>query len=137
MRWDIINQLIKDNGYQSYLEIGVYNKAWNFDKIKCKKKVGVDPNKSVGATFALTSDDFFAQNKEKFDIIFIDGLHHNEQVQSDIHNSLNSLNENGSIVVHDCNPTTKEMQQVPRIQGEWTGDVWRAWVAYRVSVNCR
>lgn len=135
MRWDIINQLIKDNGYQSYLEIGVYNKAWNFDKIKCKKKVGVDPNKSVGATFALTSDDFFAQNKEKFDIIFIDGLHHYEQVSKDIHNSLNALNAGGSIVVHDCNPTTKEMQQVPRIQGEWTGDVWRAWIEYRLYEN--
>ena len=135
MRWDIINDLIKKNGYKSYLEIGVYNKEWNFNKIICKHKVGVDPNPSVGATYAVTSDEFFVKNYDKFDIIFIDGLHHYEQVSKDIHNSLNALNAGGSIVVHDCNPTTKEMQQVPRIQGEWTGDVWRAWIEYRLYEN--
>lgn len=131
MRWDIINDLIKKNGYKSYLEIGVYNKEWNFYKIICKHKVGVDPNPSVCATHAVTSDDYFASNKEKFDIIFIDGLHHCDQVVKDIDNSLLHLNKGGTIVVHDCNPTTKAMQDVPRVQGEWTGDVWKAWMIFR------
>jgi GTP:adenosylcobinamide-phosphate guanylyltransferase len=131
MRWDIINNLITEHGYKSYLEIGVYNKEWNFNKIKCKTKVGVDPNPTVLATHALTSDAFFAQNKASFDIIFIDGLHHSEQVVKDIENSLSCLSKGGSIVVHDCNPTSKAMQAVPREQGEWTGDVWKAWLHFR------
>lgn len=131
MRWDIINRLIRDNGYKTYLEIGVYHKPGNFDKIKCLNKTGVDPDPKVGATFKLTSDKFFAQNKKKFDIIFIDGLHHEEQVLRDVENSLQALAPNGTIVLHDCNPTTEAMQLVPRMQGEWTGDVWKAWVKLR------
>lgn len=131
MRWDIINRLIKVYGYQTYLEIGVYNKALNYNKIQCKKKVGVDPDPKAKADIVKASDDFFAKNRQHFDLIFIDGLHHADQVERDILNALKVLTDNGSIVVHDCNPTSDAMQQVPRIQGEWTGDVWRAWVKLR------
>ena len=44
MRWDIINRMIDTYGYQTYLEIGVYNKALNYHKVKCQKKLGVDPD---------------------------------------------------------------------------------------------
>ena len=50
---------------------------------------------------------------------------------NDIRNSLKYLSDGGTIVMHDCNPTTEAMQQVPRIQNEWTGDTWKAFVAYR------
>ena len=62
----------------------------------------------------MTSDEFFEQNKEKFDIVFIDGLHHSEQVYKDILNSLNILNEDGTIICHDMNPTEEFRQIVPR-----------------------
>lgn len=136
MRTDIINQLITDNNYQSYLEIGVYDKI-NFNAVKCRNKTGVDPEPKVRASHVMTSDDFFASNKKKFDIIFIDGLHHAEQVRRDIENGLKYLSPNGSIVVHDCNPTTEEMQHVPRIQGEWTGDVWKAWCKLRSRTDLK
>ena len=131
MRWDIINRLVETYGYQTYLEIGVYNKALNYHKVKCQKKLGVDPDPKAGADIVKPSDAFFAKNRQHFDLIFIDGLHHADQVERDISNALKFLTDNGSIVVHDCNPTTEAMQQVPRIQGEWTGDVWRAWVKFR------
>jgi predicted O-methyltransferase YrrM len=44
----------------------------------------------------------FAKNTKKFDIVFVDGLHIEEQSTKDIHNALKVLNENGTIVVHDC-----------------------------------
>ena len=131
-RTEIINQLIEDNGYTSYLEIGVYDGV-NFRAVKCKRKIGVDPDPKVGATFRLPSDEFFVVNRTTFDCIFIDGLHHADQVLRDINNSLACLNPGGTIVVHDCNPTSEAMQIVPRQQGEWTGDVWKAWQELRLT----
>lgn len=134
-RLEIINGLISKNNYKSYLEIGV-QAGHCFSQINCDNKVGVDPDTASAATVHLTSDDFFSQNKEKFDIIFIDGLHESPTVIRDIANSLNSLNEGGTIVMHDCLPTSKRMQEIPlQEQNEWTGDVWRAFLEYRSNPN--
>lgn len=130
-RIEIINSLIKKNGYKSYLEIGV-QAGHCFSQIECENKIGVDPDKSSAATVHLTSDDFFEVNEERFDIIFIDGLHHSDQVMKDIVKSLKCLSEGGTIVMHDCLPTSKRMQEIPlQEQCEWTGDVWRAFLKYR------
>lgn len=119
-RWDIINHLIKKNGYKSYLEIG-YFKGWSFDNVHCEKKVAVDPSPSKnlthieapygstatsnedmtgGTIYKITSDEFFNLGwvDRKWDIIFIDGLHEAEQVLRDIGNSLRYLREGGTIV---------------------------------------
>jgi len=131
-RTEIINKIIQTKDYKNYLEIGL-GAGVNFSTINCKNKTGVDPKAYInhGTTFALSSDEFFELNKQQFDCIFIDGLHHEEQVLKDIENALNCLSDNGTIIVHDCNPTTEEMQIVPRIQKVWTGDVWKAWVKLR------
>jgi hypothetical protein len=126
-RWDIINQLIEKNNYKSYLEIGV-NKGQCFLKIKCAEKIGVDPDKKSIATVFKTSDKFFSENNQKFDIIFIDGLHEQSQVYRDISNSLYALNDGGSVVCHDMLPNDEKMQIVPRVVSEWTGDGWKAWI---------
>jgi hypothetical protein len=125
-RTDIINSLILNKNYKSYLEIGVRNPNDNFNKIVCYDKTGVDPEPSAKATHVMTSDDFFKINKKKFDIIFIDGLHLREQVLKDIENSLNCLNEDGTIVCHDCLPNT-EKEQVEYYDGisAWVGTVWK------------
>ena len=60
-----------------------------------------------------------ANNDKKFDIIFIDGLHHYEQVIVDINNALSVLNDNGHILVHDCLPRTIAHQAIPRYRGSW------------------
>lgn len=127
---NIINQLIEHFNYTSYLEIGIQHKA-TFDKVKCKRKIGIDPNKSFKADYVMTSDEFFSQNKEQFDIIFVDGLHEKEQGKKDIFNALQRIPENGTIVVHDCNPANKTLQDVPRHSAEWCGDIWKAWMYYR------
>ena len=107
-RIEIIQELINKHGYKNYLEIGVRDGSC-FNAIKCESKDGVDPDLSSAATVKLTSDEFFKRweaEKEvpawyKFDIIFIDGLHHADQVEKDIDNSLKYLNEGGIIVMHD------------------------------------
>jgi hypothetical protein len=147
-RNEIINRIINAKGYKTYLEIGLASGS-NFIMINAKEKTGVDPEIknqiSGGKVFQMTSDEFFDKNRyivdagdngqvfysKKFDTIFIDGLHHEEQVKKDIENALNALNDNGTIIVHDVNPTTEDMQIVPRVQKVWTGDVWKAWVTLR------
>ena len=57
--------------------------------------VGVDP--FSGGNIRMKSDDFFLQNKQSFDCIFIDGLHEYDQVCKDLENSLNCVNEKGII----------------------------------------
>jgi hypothetical protein len=127
-RWDIINKIIKKFNYNSYLEIGTQDPTCNFDKIDALIKVSIDPFPRGLVTFTGTSDEYFKSITDniKFDIIFIDGLHHNDQVLKDIENSLKHLNENGTIVCHDCLPTTRKMQERNDHGEEWTGDVWKA-----------
>jgi hypothetical protein len=129
-RTKIINLIAQKISAQNYLEIGVFD-GQNLNSVNIPNKTGVDPDKKSKATIFKTSDDFFLENDKKFDIIFIDGLHHADQVEKDINNSLNSLNEHGYIVCHDMLPTDKNMEAVPRKQGIWTGDCWKAWVKIR------
>ena len=134
-RSKLINLIIKNKGYQKYLEIGVNTPAqpgWNFNNIKAKIKHGVDP--LVNTTFKMTSDEFFEKHiKMKYDLIFVDGLHLFEQVYKDIINSLAWLNENGTIVVHDCNPTEEITQRRVRASNAWHGDVWKAILKLRME----
>ena len=129
-RTDIINHLIKQKSYKSYLEIGVQYPQSNYELVNVDYKVGVEPhpvgdwaNKNI---MPVTSDEWFVDLQEKYDIIFIDGLHTREQCREDILNSLKHLSSNGTILVHDCLPTA-EYQTTHEDNGkEWTGDVWKS-----------
>lgn len=128
MRWDIINYLVDKNNYKSYLEIGVQDYNSNCAKINIEHKTAIDPFPRGKCDFVGTSDKYFSSISDdvKFDIIFIDGLHHSDQVIKDIENSLKHLNIGGTIVVHDCLPETFANQVRVDHGGEWTGDVWKA-----------
>ena len=133
-RTKVINKIISDNGYDSYLEIGVYD-GRNFKSVKCRSKYGTDPNlpnslKKADGLFNMHSDEFFESTEDKFDLIFIDGDHEAEQVEKDIVNAYKAINKGGMILLHDCNPPTYESQVVPRIQGEYCGTVWRSVVGF-------
>ena len=134
-RYNIIQNLIYDNDYKHYLEIGLGDSS-NINKICCDYKTGVDTEEQLlnqGYDFyKMTSDEYFLKHtNKKFDIIFIDGLHHADQVYRDINNSLSILNKNGTIVCHDMNPYKERIQKVPRETKIWTGDCWKAWVKIR------
>ena len=117
----------------NYLEIGC-DQNQVFNNILVKNKIGVDPYS--GGNFRGTSDDFFKQNKLNFDCIFIDGLHEYEQVIKDIKNSLNFLQADGYLVLHDCLPRKLSAQLVPRCRYKWNGDVWKAIVEVRTWDTC-
>lgn len=136
IRTEIINHFISKIKAKSYLEIGVREPEGNYNSIVCDHKVAVDPVPLGSGIIALTSDAFFKQNEETFDVIFIDGLHVADQVERDIINSLAVLNPGGYIICHDMNPTDELMQKVPiETNGAWTGDCWKAWVKLRSERN--
>lgn len=123
-RLDLIQYCIEKTNCNSYLEIGCdKNQIWRH--IKVEKMLGVDPVR--GGNMRMTSDEFFKQNNETFDVIFVDGLHEYKQVTRDINNSINVLNDNGIIIIHDMLPRTEEMAN-PNIisKGSWLGDVYKS-----------
>jgi SAM-dependent methyltransferase len=115
---------------ESYLEIGVSN-GENFKKVNSEYKIGVDPDPNSAATLKMTSDDFFEKNLDFYDLIFIDGLHTQEQTKKDIENSLNCLRDGGIIVCHDMNPSKKERQTEEFNGSIWNGTCWKALVQLR------
>jgi hypothetical protein len=119
-----VNHLISISGglEAKYLEIGCASNAL-FDSVASLNKVGVDP--ASGGTHRMTSDDFFADNKEIFDVVFIDGLHEYDQVHRDTVNALQSVKVGGYIAFHDFLPATWKEHHVPRISIPWTGDCWK------------
>ena len=137
-RFDVINYFIVKYNFKKYLEIGVF-RGDTIRRVKAVYKDGVDPGVE-GETvpevnYLMASDDFFelikSQNSKKYDIIFIDGLHHSEQVTKDINNSLNHLTDNGIIILHDCNPLQELHSLVPRVSGYWNGDVYKSVLNFR------
>lgn len=141
-RYDLINYIAEQYDSNDYLEIGV-NDGSCIRKIRIPNKDGVDPspNSELGfgepvpeINYQVTSDYFFDNYAyKKYDVIFIDGLHHAEQVDVDIQNSLKYLNDGGFILLHDCNPPEYEIQLVPRQSGIWNGDVWKSIVKLRCT----
>ena len=125
-----IRKILNEKKNCKYLEIGCDdNFVFNSLILPDENKIGVDPRQ--GGNHRMTSDEFFSKNSKNFDVIFIDGLHHYEQCQKDVINSLKFLNMNGYIFIHDLLPLDWKMELVPRIQGHWNGDVWK--VGYELS----
>lgn len=127
-RTNVINSIRQRFGYRSYLEIGCWNDC-NFSQIDAEIKVGVDPKQ--GGTHRMTSDDFFKTNRQQFDLVFVDGLHLEEQVLRDVENSLQVLTKGGCILIHDCLPGEEIHQARKCSTSIWMGDVWKAVVKLR------
>jgi hypothetical protein len=116
----ILTNKLKD---PHYLEIGCSSDIL-FNSVPTINKVGVDP--SSGGNVRLTSDEFFADNKQEFDVIFIDGLHTYDQVRRDLINSFGALKDGGWIAIHDMLPRNWTEHHLPIVStGAWTGDVWK------------
>ena len=131
-RFDLINYFLRERGFRSFLEIGT-DAGDTFRAVDCLRKVSVDPN--ADATFRMTSDQFFDSNREKFDIVFVDGFHEWHQAHRDAKNSLRCLNKGGVVVMHDCAPRSVEcarhLEIYERPTGPWCGDVWVAFLKLR------
>lgn len=153
-RTDLINFHLNSINNSRYLEIGVRN-GENFFSVNAGKKWGVDPSYFFAKRALLkalifkrnwhfkmlkmTSDEFFLNEVNKvtskhfFDVVFIDGLHTYEQSLKDAINSLDNLNKNGVIILHDCNPKSEKAAQssLPIENINWNGDVWKTVYHFR------
>lgn len=127
-RTDLIRSLLAAYPSDNYLEIGCQGNK-NFNAVTAKKKTGVDP--VSGGTHRLESDTFFAENKETFDFVFIDGLHTYEQARADVVHALACLGPGGIITIHDMLPSSWEREHVPRLNPIWNGTVWK--IAYEIK----
>lgn len=143
-RIQLINHYLSKKDFKKYLEIGVY-KGHSYNGIDAMIKDSVDPDETTPAVYHLTSDDFFEKIAPtldyKYDVIFIDGLHHSEQVDKDIQNSLNFLEDDGVLILHDCNPINEMRQRVPADfdiwEHGWNGDVWKSIFKFRLNNSYR
>jgi len=137
-RHQVINSLT--NPLQTYLEIGI-EYGYTCSNTHFLNKIGVDPDPKCnsivnGRIYNCNSDRFFENNTNKFDVIFIDGMHHCENVLRDFNNSVKFLNKDGIIFMDDIIPLNyNEQLKIPIIHyyendilkygEEWTGDVWK------------
>ena len=158
-----LNQIIAAKGYKSYLEIGVDDPKNTFNHIQCERKVGVDPyNDDTGCHawdrankealiakidpqavfYRMTSDGFFRtsealgfyEKSDLFDLIYIDGLHLEEQVDKDIANALRFVSPSGMIVLDDVPPANEYEEKTPPDPGQpWRGTVWRSFAKLRMD----
>jgi hypothetical protein len=120
----VVNLLLADRPDGAYLEIGCADNAL-FDAVMARRKVGVDPRQ--GGTHRMTSDAFFSAHAgERFDVVFVDGLHLYDQVRRDLDGALSVLEPGGWIAFHDMLPRDWLEEHVPQIRTRgWTGDGWK------------
>jgi len=131
-RTEVINFLISIGGLDSYLEVSLTADE-NLARViaPIRQSVGTYPE----VTFRMSSDEFFARRlgMDRYDLIFIDGMHEEEQCQRDLEHALSRLSDRGWIVVHDANPPT-EWHQRPVDEFEpgtnWNGTVWKALIRF-------
>ena len=119
-RTDLINYFIHHRGATRYLEICTHDEQHNLVHIHCRYKA---------ITFPKTTTNFFRDNNQDFDIIFIDGVHTEEAVLEDIACAKQSLAPGGVIILHDCMPPDAWHQREIEAyrEGEnWNGTVWKA-----------
>jgi hypothetical protein len=144
-------------GISDYLEIGIAH-GKTFQEIDVQNKIGCDPHPVMNESnkvsiaknriFSLTSDDFFSLSlRNKFGLIFVDGLHTSSQVAKDFVNSLRFSTENTIWLIDDVFPdsTTSEQTSLSKyrirrlidlfknflwrkplaLKIGWQGDVWK------------
>lgn len=105
-RIDVVCNVAKLIKAQTYLGIGIH-KGDTIKQVPVDAKVGVDPAGGAWVTHRMTSDEFFAENEQTFDLVFIDGHHSEEQAYADLCNALKCLNDGGVITMHDVYPPSE------------------------------
>lgn len=154
-----LKKIFRKKKFKTYLEIGVF-RGRVFFSVPAYNKIAVDPEFQFSASkkikkffrrvsnlwakfYEKTSDDFFIEDasklfqKNKIDVCLVDGMHEYSFALRDIENSLNFLQDNGVVLVHDCNPVSKEASvsfEEYKNRGfvkDWNGDTWKAIVHLR------
>lgn len=160
MRRDVMGGFVELYDDSRYLEVGVC-RGVTFHRVPAASKVAVDPYfqfdvqervaADPSATYhEVTSDEYFAtivDPDDRFDVIYLDGLHTHEQTLRDLMNALHHLQPSGVIVIDDTRPPTylsslpdrKSFDTVRASldlvsQKAWMGDVYR--LVYFIETFC-
>jgi hypothetical protein len=158
-RTQVVQACLDRTQARIYLEIGVFF-GLSFGPVRANRKLAVDPvlrmprfarrfyrsNAAETSYHEQTSDAFFAGHqdwlgKNGLSVVFVDGLHTYEQSLRDVESSLRYLHDDGTVVVHDCNPTSRSMAYPSETylgfwlhnwrHLAWCGDVWKTIVHLR------
>ena len=87
--------------FESYEELKRTPGQSNFSKIYNNFLKNIKNFESRTNVYKGTSNSFFNQNQDKFDLIYVDGSHFGEDVYLDAINSFNALNNKGYIIFDD------------------------------------
>lgn len=152
-RKQLIQDIINRKKFTTYLEIGVFA-GGVFFPVKAKRKIAVDPEFTFGkfkrtkkilknlsnlnaSYYEMPSDDFFRDHASRLfqnkpiDLCLVDGMHEYQYALRDVENTLNFLQQDGVIIMHDCNPSSAaeaisfEEWKRNNYSGNWNGDVWK------------
>ena len=119
-RSEVIQRLLDLYDAPDYLEIGVCEGA-TFHAVRAARRVAVDPDfrfdiqaaaadpANDGAAYhPITSDAWFTGpgRGERFDLIFLDGLHLFDQTLRDLIHAIQRLKPGGAIVIDDVLPVS-------------------------------
>ena len=129
-----------------YLETGVENGRSFKHARGAEIAIGIDPQmgkvppeyREWGRLFAMTSDDFFAQDRfeetcgaRRIDLAFIDGMHLFEYTLRDFINIERRSYAKSVVLIHDIIPINTKTGARLRQTGTWMGDVWKVMLALK------
>jgi hypothetical protein len=149
-RHEVVQGLLALFEAPRYLEIGV-SRGGTFHAVRAAEKVAVDPRfvfdvaeaqrlNPTARYFQVTSDRYFGQivdPDERFDLVYLDGLHTAEQTLRDLLNALEFLKPDGIVVIDDVKPVTalaaipdratfaRVRQYLHSPAKAWMGDVYK------------
>lgn len=143
-KYEIVNALIVRHRYRRYLEICTPSTGLRFSQIQqprlhwCHRLMyRCPPRFQDGSEITFRSaDDQISHLLDPalpYDIIFVDPHHTFECSMRDLQSALAMLRPEGTIVVHDCSPTSKELAGPSFRSGGWFGVTYCAYIEFVLS----
>lgn len=131
----LVERALAVNGGSRYLEVGIKNGA-TLQAVDAVTLVGVDPFHWANVSMCrpgmsihpLPSDRYFRRlpSSNRFDVVFVDGLHVYRQAYRDVLNAAAALGPGGAILIDDVVPrSAAEANPVRTTKKAWMGDVYK------------
>lgn len=132
-------------GYRNYLEITTSETGLRFREAQvlgfdhCSRLVYRHDGREIDGlpvTYSSPSEDIdapleaIARSGVAYDIILVDGHHTYDCASRDIKQAFRLLPPGGSLVVHDCYPTSREVATPQYHQGDWCGVSYKAYLDF-------
>jgi hypothetical protein len=144
---EIANQLADWHGYQTYLEVGTPRTGHYYAMIdrerfkRTERLVYLMRRKSakdgLPVEYRTESDDSTAAFEQimrtgrKYDVVFVDPFHTYDCSRRDLAHAFDVLDDQGTMIVHDCSPAVRELAIPKHRPGElWCGVTYAAFIDF-------